>query len=121
ALAALLGAFRAPLAPGGVAWAAGTTYYVDCAAGSDSAAGTSELAPWRSLSRASQATLLPGDSLLLRRGCTWTGPLTARWSGTPAQPILVGAYGTGALPVIQNVDGNVRVSGSYLIVENLST
>jgi hypothetical protein len=106
------------LAPS-VAHAAGTAYYVDCAAGSDQAAGTSELGAWKTVARASLATLLPGDSLLLKRGCVWTGPLVAPWIGTATQPILISAYGSGALPIIQNADGNVQISGSYQIVENL--
>ena len=106
------------LAPS-VAHAAGATYYVDCVGGSDQAAGTSELGAWQTLGRASQAALGPGDALLLKRGCAWTGPLNSPWVGTATQPILISAYGSGALPIIQNADGNVQVSGAYQIVENL--
>ena len=28
----------------------------------------------------------PGDAVLLKRGCTWTGPLRVKWSGTAAVP-----------------------------------
>jgi hypothetical protein len=96
-------------------------HYVDCSAGNDAWVGTSTTSAWRSLTRANQATLAAGDSLLLKRGCTWTGPLNVRWSGTSTLPILVGAYGTGALPRIQNSHENVLISGSNVIVENVFT
>lgn len=101
--------------------AAAVTYHVDCAAGSDSASGTSPSSAWRSLGRANQASLRPGDRLLLKRGCTWTGPLVARWAGTSSTPILIGAYGSGDLPKIQNAHENVRITGDHLVIEDLWT
>lgn len=102
--------------------AATTTYYVDCYAGNDGSNGRSSAAAWRTLSRANQATLYPGDTLRLKRGCKWTGPLDASWYGTAAQPIYIGAYGNGALPTIQNAySTNVRISGSYQIIDSLHT
>jgi hypothetical protein len=63
---------------------------------------------------------LPGDRLRLKRGCRWTGPLDITWHGSANQPIVVSSYGTGALPIIQDAPAtNVRISGSYLVVENL--
>ena len=63
-----------------------TTYYVS-PAGSDSSHGTSPGAPIRSLRRASQLRLEPGDRLLLRRGTTFSGRLAVRESGTTRAPI----------------------------------
>jgi hypothetical protein len=100
--------------------AAPSTYYVDCA-GSDSAAGTSTSTAWRSLDKASAASLAPGDSLLLKRGCRWTGTLTARWNGTSALPITIGSYGSGALPVLENAHENLYATGSYLVIRELAT
>ena len=59
----------------------GATYYVDCAAGSDSAAGTSEIAAWRTTAKVSDTTFLPGDVVLIRRGTRCTGML---WPKGPA-------------------------------------
>jgi hypothetical protein len=98
-----------------------TTYYVDCAAGSDKNKGTSKTAAWRSVKRANEATLRPGDELRLKRGCSWTGPLRAAWTGTASAPILISAYGEGELPRIQNATSNVLITGSHLIVELLQT
>jgi hypothetical protein len=95
----------------------GASYFVDCAMGSDGNTGTSEAAAWQSLARANNASLAPGDDLLLKRGCVWTGPLVLTRSGTVDRPISVGAYGSGALPIIQNAtSANVQVYGSYVVV-----
>jgi hypothetical protein len=39
-----------------------------------------------------------GDSILFRRGGTWTGNLKLQGSGKPGEPIVMAAYGTGLLP-----------------------
>jgi hypothetical protein len=102
--------------------ATATTYYVDCTAGNDNSAGTGTSTAWKSIARANKATLKAGDSLLLKRGCTWSQQLTAKWNGAASQPITIGAYGTGALPKLQNNrDGNVRITGSYQTIENVQT
>ena len=121
ALVAVVAA-AALLAFAGVASAAPRTFYVDCTAGNDASAGTGNGSQaWRTLTKANGASLVAGDKLLLRRGCTWTGPLTAKWKGTAANPITIDAYGTGNLPLIQNAHDNVMVTGSYLVLQNLAT
>ena len=95
------------------------TYYVDCVGGNDANIGTSEASAWRSLAQANRATLLPGDRLLLKRGCAWRGPLNARWTGTEVLPITIGAYGTGELPRVENAGRNVYITGSYLVIESI--
>src|SRR5581483_4152054 len=124
ALAALLVfSLVALLAPAVPAAATGTTYYVDCTAGADTNAGTRPTSAWKSLAKANAASLAPGDALLLMRGCTWSGPLTAKWSGTATAPITIGAYGSGSLPRIKNADpqGNVvKVTGTYQVLDSLS-
>jgi hypothetical protein len=102
--------------------AAPTTYYVDCVAGNDNFAGTSPTTAWKSLIKANLAPLAPGKQLLFKRGCVWTGRLNANWNGTPANPILIGAYGSGELPIVQDDPirfSNVFITGSYQVVENL--
>ncbi len=105
--------------------ASGTVYYVDCL-GSDNNNGLATTTPWKTLAKAAQATLKPGDSLLLKKGCTWNEQLSAKWVGTSTSPILISAYGTGSNPLIQrSAQGNltyvadVNISGSYLIIENI--
>lgn len=80
--------------------ATGTTYYVDCSGGADARAGTSPDTAWQSLAKVSATTFQPGDSVLLKSGCTWTGQLWPKGSGTTAEPITVDSYGSGAQPAI---------------------
>ena len=105
--------------------AAMSTYYVDCAAGSDSAAGTSPRVAWRTLAKVSATTFLPGDSILLRRGTRCVGQLWPKGSGEPARPILIGAYGdAGPLPVINGADADAAVKlfdQSHWVVATVET
>ncbi|HEX2617809.1 MAG TPA: hypothetical protein VHL57_09725, partial [Flavobacteriales bacterium] len=86
-----------------------TNYYVS-PTGSDSNNGTSQGSAWQTIARVNQATYTfqPGDQILFQRGGVFRGELTMGSSGTPAQPIVVGAYGTGNDPVIS---GSILVSG----------
>ncbi len=120
-LPVLLG-FATAWSPDGVASvraASGTAHYVDCGTGSDSAAGTSPGTAWKSPGPASHAALVPGDSILLKRGCRWTGPLKVSASGTADAPITVGAYGDGELPVVENHVVEIDITGSYVTVEDV--
>ena len=95
---------------------------MDCASGRDGDSGTSPNLAWKSLGRANKANLRPGDRLLLKRGCTFSGPLVADWNGTAEAPILIGAYGDGPRPVIQNArQANLEIRGSHQILEELAT
>ncbi len=107
---------------GVVADANPTTYYVDCVIGNDNWAGTTPATAWKTLVKANLAPLGPGKRLLFKRDCVWGGRLTANWHGTAGNPVTIGAYGTGALPVIQDDPirfANVFITGSYQILENL--
>ena len=63
--------------------------------GNDSNNGISASTPWLTVSNVNKSMMLfsDGDSILFRRGDTFTGQLTVTKS------IVVGAYGTGAKPV----------------------
>ncbi len=96
------------------------TYYVDQTLGSDSASGTSDQTPWKSLTKVSSTTLAAGDTVLLRRGRSWSGGLAVRGSGTAAAPITVGAYGEGARPVVKgNTEACVDLPGDHVWVRDL--
>lgn len=100
--------------------AAGTTYYVS-AAGSDSNAGTSSAAPWKSLAKVGLAVLKPGDTVSFRKGDTWTGGIVTAQSGTSTAPITLNSYGTGNPPTVTGgKSGNcIRINGSYTTVDGL--
>ena len=87
------------------AWSA--TYYVDFTTGLDSDSGLTEALAWKTLVKVRGRTFQPGDSILFKRGETWTAEnLTFLSSGTAAAPILYGAYGTGNRPVINAAKPN---------------
>jgi len=75
-------------------------YHVDAVAGNDQASGASPGEAWRTLARASQVSLEPGDQLLLRRGCVWNEGLKLLGEGTKQRPIVLAGYGEGPRPRI---------------------
>jgi hypothetical protein len=93
-----------PVACGGSPHANGKpqplTYYLS-PSGNDAAAGTSPADAWRSLGRASHASLKPGTRLLLRGGSEFTGQLTLneRDAGNAARPVVIGSYGSGVATI----------------------
>ncbi|MCQ6562320.1 right-handed parallel beta-helix repeat-containing protein [Paenibacillus mendelii] len=91
------------------------TYYISSSDpnADDNGPGTVE-EPWRTLSRASSQTFLPGQSVMLKRGDTWVGEtLYLRGSGTSANWITLSAYGTGERPVISPYASPEAISASY--------
>jgi parallel beta-helix repeat protein len=102
---ALMG-FKIWLGIAGVAFLASaqaaTTFYVDADNGADSNAGTEIAAAWKTIAKvnASQHLIHPGDSVLLRAGQIFNGPLMLSTSGTEGMPITYGRYGEGAKPEI---------------------
>ncbi|HZR36887.1 MAG TPA: right-handed parallel beta-helix repeat-containing protein [Nevskia sp.] len=110
--AAVIAAAVFAAAPG---LAAAATYYVDAAAGSDGAAGTSPTAAWQTLAKVNATTFSPGDSILLHTGQRWAGQLHPLGSGAAAAPIVVSSYGGGARPII---DGSSLASGAAVYLYN---
>ncbi|RCX18863.1 F5/8 type C domain-containing protein [Anaerobacterium chartisolvens] len=107
------------------AYAMGTTYYVSSSTGSDSNAGTSSSAPWKTLEKVGAMTYGAGDQILLRCGDVWNETLTiSNSSGSPGSPIVLSSYGTGSKPgIIRNnttSDLCVKVNdASYFTISNL--
>ena len=109
----LVAAFVLQLLVAGVARAeadrAGTRYFVSTA-GDDSASGTSETSPWRSLARVNASRFDPGDEVLFRAGDTFTGQLAVSSSGAPGRPLRFARYSEGPKPII---DGGSAPGGGY--------
>ena len=80
------------------AYAANTSYYVDCSVGSNG--NGTQASPWNNLATVNATTFGAGDQILLKRGTTCIGQLWPKGSGASGSPITLGAYGTGALPVV---------------------
>jgi len=106
-----------------------TNYYIS-ANGNDVNNGTSTSTPWKSLSKLNSyfGLLKPGDNVLFNRGDVFYGNIIVNKSGASGSPITIGAYGTGANPVITgftnvtawtNLGGNIWESTSA--VSTLST
>ncbi|TDW17750.1 hypothetical protein [Kribbella kalugense] len=121
-LAAVLTAATWLIATAGVAHAERDpgTFYVDAAAGNDSAAGTAAATAWNTLAKVNGFGFVPGDQIMFKRGGSWTGTLELSDSGNSDHPITVGAYGSGALPKIGGPVLNcVFVTGSNIFIGDL--
>jgi hypothetical protein len=90
-----------PLAPRTAGDTAGVTYYIDSAEGSNTNPGTSSAAPWRDFTNINGKTLGPGERLLIRRGSVVTQELSLSAAGSAGNWAEIGAYGTGARPMIR--------------------
>ncbi len=81
------------------------TYYISSSSGDDSR--TPEQAqnpgtPWKSIGKLNFFfnNLKPGDAVLFKRNDVFYGGIVTAKAGNPTAPIVLGAYGTGAKPVI---------------------
>jgi len=81
-----------------------TGYYISSSEGFDGGSGTSAETAWQTFAPLSSFSLLPGDSVLLKRGDNWTSKLLLIGDGTAVNPITLGTYGTGARPIISRLD-----------------
>lgn len=100
------------------AWQAPATaavYYVDSASGNDSNSGLATNAALRSVAKVNSLPLGPGDSVLFRRGQSFSGTLDVQRSGASGRPITIGAWDTGSDPVLFEI----VLRGDYIVVENL--
>lgn len=82
-------------------------YYVDSVGGLDTNDGLTPLTPWQTLTKVNtSATLTAGKRVGLKRGSVFryvaTGGFTVPGTGgSAAQPVVIGSYGVGALPVLK--------------------
>lgn len=105
---------------------ASTRYYFSTS-GSDSNDCLTESTPCLTLAKASGMLVNPGDRVSLKRGDTWAHEgLLITTSGTAGAPMLVDAYGSGALPKITygvQTSGKkgacIRAEGNYLTVDSV--
>ncbi len=96
------------------------TFYVDSKNGNDNNDGKSQGKALKSLYAVSQRYFQPGDKILFKRGCTFTGSLTVNGNGSAGKEIVVGSYGSGALPIIKGRTGNaVTIKAVYVTVQEL--
>ncbi len=101
--------------------AAGSQYFVDCAAAT---AGTGSAAsPWNSLQQANAQVFGPGDQLLFKKGSTCKGMLKPSGSGTPDDAFTISDYGTSDdRAVIAGQGGPAAVhlfDNEHIVLKNL--
>ncbi|MCX7747229.1 MAG: right-handed parallel beta-helix repeat-containing protein [Clostridia bacterium] len=98
----------------------GKIYYVSNS-GNDNNNGLSPKSPLKTLSKASDLELNPGDAILLKCGDTWRESIFLADSGTREHPILLSSYGEGKKPKIEcdNGFGLVLYNCSGWIIQNL--
>ena len=82
-----------------------TNYYFSSSDGDDArstSVARNPLTPWKTLSKLNAffSQLLPGDSILFKRGDTFFGSIKMLKSGSDALPIVLSAYGKGQRPII---------------------
>src|SRR4051812_12264639 len=77
-----------------------TNYYVDANNGNDGADGKTTSTAWKTFTKVNAQTFVGGDSLLFKRGNTFSGMLAPKGSGTTAAYIVISSYGIGAKPII---------------------
>lgn len=76
------------------------TYYVSNS-GNDNNSGLATSTPWKTIAKVNSFTgLVEGDKVLFNRGELFYGKLIISKSGISGSPITIGAYGTGAKPVV---------------------
>jgi len=81
---------------------AGATNYYISAKGNDAANGLSPRTPWLTIAKINRSAFSPGDSILFKRGDAWREgeALYGLSNGAPGHPVVFGAYGKGAKPLI---------------------
>lgn len=99
------------------------TYYVDATLGHDENDGLSVTSPWKSISRVHRSKFPAGSYILFKRGESWSEKLIVRSSGTLENPILYGAYGVGANPILSGDgvrDSSVfSLNNHYIVVQDI--
>ena len=100
------------------------TYYLDAEGGDNSNDGKSPERAWKSLSKVADIKLLPGDQVLLKRGCLFNEILLINESqGSKKQQITVSTYGSGDKPKIVapgNSKHAVQIRNcEYITIEDL--
>lgn len=93
----------------------GSCYYVADSGGNDGNDGSSPSTAWKTVGKVNGSPLNPGDTVLFKRGDTFSGELAQRSDGTAPDPITFGAYGSGTPPILRQLDAQ----GDYQTYENL--
>jgi len=90
--------------------ACASDYYVDCNYGSNGNPGTSPQQAWRTMLEVGISSFQPGDTINLRRDCTWNETLTPPSSGSSGSLIKIDSYGNGQPP---HLTGSLPIAAQW--------
>ena len=82
----------------GAPLACASDYFVDCNYGSNGNPGSSPQQAWRTMLQVGISSFQPGDTINLKRDCTWNETLTPPSSGNSSLLIKIDSYGNGQPP-----------------------
>lgn len=91
-------------------------YFVDSVTGNDNNNGTSPGSAWQSLDKVNSVVFIPGDSILFRANCSWTGKLEPKGSGNNSKQITISMYGYGSTPRDSRNKPHIEGNGIYATV-----
>lgn len=97
-------------------------YYIDGEKGCDHWEGISVDTAWKTLDRANEVILQPGDEVLLHCGQHFTGTLMPKGNGREEAKIRIGSYGEGSMPEIDGMGNYAAVwlkGCSHYVVQGL--
>jgi len=101
-----------------------TTYYVDAEGGDNDNPGNAPEKAWKTLEPVNAMTLAPGDKVLLKADCVFTGWLHPKGCGAEGMPIAIDRYGHGADPIVAGegkVENTIRLHNqSFWELRNLT-
>lgn len=97
----------------------GNVYYVSNS-GNDAHDGSLKN-PWKSLQKASQANIKPGDRICFKSGETFTGSLNLEnVYGSSGKPVIISSYGDGKAVIDGRNGTGIRLSNcKYMVINNL--
>lgn len=93
-----------------------TNYYIDAVSGNDNNNGTTPGTAWQSLEKVNSIVFKPGDSILFKANCTWTGGLEPKGSGDISKQIVIGMYGYMSFPRNSRNKPHIEGNGIYATV-----
>ncbi len=97
------------------------TYYVDSVKGKATYDGLTPETPKRSFNELKNIFFQAGDKILLKKSCEFNGVLTITGCGTEEEPIYVGSYGEGTMPIVNGNGRNaaVQISAQHIVVDGI--
>ncbi len=90
-----------------------SVFYISSSMGDDNNNGTTVNSPFKTLNKVNSMDIIPGDSLLFKKGETFKGELVIlNEGGKKDLPVFIGSYGNGKQPIL---DGNGYLSTIHIV------